>query len=125
MRKSPIGVGVRVGCLVNEKTPANLAGALRGSSVATPPVGAGPDQREGVAFLIVEEVGVDRSVEARIVELEAQIIAALVGALGPGGADLGATDQDPMAGGVLAGGALVGDDAHALGLDAEGDDVDL
>ncbi|KAH2824865.1 hypothetical protein KXV85_000259, partial [Aspergillus fumigatus] len=33
-----------------------------------------------------------------------------------------AADQNPVAGGVLAGGAGVGDDAHALGLDAEGYD---
>ena len=98
------------------------AGRLR-PSVAIAAVGAGPDQRVGVAFFVVEEVGVDRGVEARIVELEAQIVAALVGALGPGGADLGAADQDPVAGSVLAGGALVGDDAYVLGLDAEGDDV--
>jgi len=62
------------------------AGRLR-ASVAVAAVGAGPDQRVGVAFLVVEEVGVDRGVEARIVQLEAQIVAALVGALGPGGAD--------------------------------------
>ena len=37
-------------------------------------------------------------------------------------ADLGAADQNPVTGSVLAGGAQVGDDAHALGLDAEGDD---
>jgi hypothetical protein len=54
---------------------------------------AGPDQGEALAVFVVEEVGVDRGVEARIVELEAQIVAALVGALGPGGADLGAADQ--------------------------------
>ncbi|KAG5731148.1 hypothetical protein E4T56_gene15341, partial [Termitomyces sp. T112] len=69
-----------------------------------------------------EEVGVDGGVEARIVELEAQIVAALVGALGPGGADFRAADQNPVAGGVLAGGAGVGDEAHALGLDAAGYD---
>jgi hypothetical protein len=36
-----------------------------------------------------DEVGVDRGGETRVVELEAQIVAAFVGALGPGGADLG------------------------------------
>ena len=51
-------------------------------------VGAGPDQSVALAVLVVEEVGVDRGGEARIVQLEAQIVAALVGALGPGGADL-------------------------------------
>jgi hypothetical protein len=35
-------------------------------SVAAPPVGAIPDQREGVAFLVVEDVGVELGVEARI-----------------------------------------------------------
>lgn len=58
-------------------------------SVAPPAVRAGPDEGEGFAFLVVEEVRVDRGVEARIVELEAQIVAALIGGLGPGGADLG------------------------------------
>jgi len=37
-------------------------------------------------------------------------------------APISAADQNPVAGGVLAGGALVGGDAHVLGLDAEGDD---
>ena len=97
-------------------------GPLCLASVAAAAVGAGPDEGEGFAVFFVEEVGVDRSVEARIVQLEAQIVAALVGALGLGGADLGAADQNAVAGGVLAGGAQVGDDAHALGLDAEGDD---
>jgi len=41
-----------------------------------------------LALFVVEQVGEDRGGEARIVELEAQIVAALVGALGPGGADL-------------------------------------
>src|SRR5690606_24154703 len=43
-------------------------------------------------------------------------------ALGPGGTDLGAADQDPVAGSVLAVCADVGNDAHAFGLDTEGDD---
>jgi len=65
-------------------------GALaRGSLPAAAAVGAGPDEAVAFAFLVVEEVGVDWSGEARIVQLEAEIIAALVGALGPGGADLG------------------------------------
>jgi len=41
-----------------------------------------------LAVLVLEEVGVDGGVEARVVELEAQIVPALVGALAPGGADL-------------------------------------
>src|SRR5690606_5307545 len=83
---------------------------------------AGPDEAVALAVLVVEEVGVDRGGEARIVELEAQIVAALIGLLGPGGANLCAADEDAVAGGVLAGGPGLGDDADALGLDAEGDD---
>src|SRR3546814_5857213 len=71
-------------------------------------VRAGPDEAEAFAFLVVEEVGVDRGVEAGIIELQAQIGAPLVGGLGPGGADLGAADEDAVAGGVLAGGAEIG-----------------
>ena len=50
---------------------------------------AGPDQGVGLGVFVVEEVGVDRSVEAWIVELDREIIAALAGALGPDGSDLG------------------------------------
>jgi hypothetical protein len=48
-----------------------------------------PDEGKGLAAFVVEEVGVDRSGEARIVELDREIIAALGGALRPGGSDLG------------------------------------
>ena len=68
--------------------PGLPAGALLRGSVAPAPVGAGPDERVTFAVLVIEEVGVDRGVEARIVELEAEVFAALVGALGPGCADL-------------------------------------
>src|SRR3546814_10620632 len=92
------------------RCPARLSGrGVAGGSVAVAAAGARPDEAEAFAFLVVEEVGVDRSVEARVVQLEAEIIAALVGALGPGGADLGAADEDAVAGSVLAGGAGVGD----------------
>ena len=82
-------------------------GPCSGASVAPASVGAGPDEREALAILVVEEVSVDGGVETRIVELEAQIVAALIGALGPGGADLGAANQHAVAGGVFAGGAPV------------------
>src|SRR5436305_9283463 len=83
------------------KAPACPAGALLIGSVRAAGR-AGPDERVAIAVLVVEEVGVDGGVEARIVELEAQIVAALVGAFGPGGADLDAADQNPVAGGVFA-----------------------
>ena len=75
----------------------------RSGSVAVLLAAAGPDEGEGLAVLVVEEIGVDRSVEARIVELDREIVAALAGALRPGGPDLGATDKDPVAGGVVVG----------------------
>jgi len=44
----------------------------------------------GFAIHVIEEVGVDQSGEAWIIELETQLIAAFAPALGPGGTDLGA-----------------------------------
>src|SRR3546814_4394429 len=103
--------------------PARLIRAGRSrASVAAATVGAGPDEAVAVV-LVVEEVGVDRSVEARVVQLQAEIVAPLVGALGPGGADLGAAHEDPVGGGVLVGLAGLGNDADVPGLDREGDDV--
>src|SRR3546814_17557646 len=64
----------------------------------------------------------ERGLEAVIIERQAQLCAPLVGGLGPGGADLGAADEDAVAGGVLAGGAGLWDDADVLGLNAEGND---
>lgn len=69
--------------------PLRVERGLATASVAVALAGARPDKAEGVAGFVVEEVGEDGGVEARIVELEAQIVAALVGALGPGGADFG------------------------------------
>ena len=72
------------------KAPPGPAGrGIVGTSVAVAAtVGAGPDQAVALAVLVIEEVGEDRGVEARIVELEAQIVAPLVGAPGPGRSDL-------------------------------------
>src|SRR6266581_1275011 len=86
---------------------------------------AGPDQAIGLAILVLEEVGVDGRREARIVEFEREVVAALVGALRPGGPDLGAADKDPVAGSVVADPVGLGDDADALGLDAQRDDLAL
>src|SRR5262249_7727230 len=86
---------------------------------------ARPDQAEGLAAFVIEEVGVDRRGEAWIVELDRQVIAAFVGTLRPGGADLGTADKDPVAWRVVAGPAGLRNDADAFGLDAEGDDLAL
>src|SRR3984957_19859508 len=93
--------------------------------VAVLAAGARPDECVAVAVLVVEEVGIDRRVEARVVQLDREIVAALVGALRPGGPDLGAADIDPMAGGVVVGAVGLGDNSDVLGLDAEGDDLAL
>src|SRR5262245_25420472 len=93
-------------------------GLLRSGSLTVLLAAAGPDEVEGVTVL--DEVGVDRDGEARIVQLDREIIAAFAGSLRPRGADLRAADIDPMAGGVLAGPVGLGDDADALGLDAQG-----
>ena len=85
--------------------PAGGPGGALGRSglVAVRPAGAGPDEGEAVAVLVVEEVGVNRRVERRIVQLDRQVVAALVGALRPGGPDLRPADEDPVAGGVVVG----------------------
>src|SRR5204863_303858 len=67
--------------------------------------GPGPDQRVTLTLFVVEEVRVDRRGEARIVQLQAKVLAALVRAPGPCGSDLSPPHIDPVARGVLAGGA--------------------
>ena len=74
----------------NGETPRSMSGAFHSGpgSVAVGLAAAGPDQGVGLGVSVVEEVGVDRSVEARIVQLDREIITALGGALRPGGPDL-------------------------------------
>ena len=106
--------------------PVARAGVLRDAgSVGVGLAAARPDQGRGLAILIVEEAGVDRSGEARIVKLDREVIAALVRALGPGCPDLRPADEDAVAGRVVVGPAGFGDDAHVSRLDAEGDDFAL
>src|SRR6266436_6230133 len=97
--------------------PGGPGGALRQSgSLAVGLAAAGPDEGVAFAVLVVKEVGVDRFVEARIVQLDREIVAALAGALRPGGPDLGAADIDPVAGGVVVGPVGLGNDADTLCL---------
>jgi hypothetical protein len=94
----------------NEKPrPADRTGLCGKRPSVAVRLAAGPDEGEGLGIFVVEEVGVNRSVEARIVELDREIIAALAGALRPGGSDLGATDVDPVARCVLVGLVSLGD----------------
>src|SRR5215469_15757956 len=94
-------------------------------SVSVLPAAARPDEGEAVTVLVVEEVGVDRRVERGIVQLDREVVAALVGALGPGGSDFDSADKDPMAGCIVAAAVGFRHDADALGLNAEGDDLAL
>src|SRR5258707_15649673 len=110
-------------CAVRAKIPPGLLRAgrcRRCRSVAVRPAGARPDQAEGLAAFVIEQVGVDRRGEAWIVELDREVIAALVGALRPRGADLRAADKHPVARGLVAGPAGLRDDTDALRLDARG-----
>ena len=70
----------------------------------------------------VEQVGEDRRVQARIVELDREIGAPVLGFFRSCAADLGASVIDPVAGRVLAGAGLVRRDAQVLGLETKGDD---
>src|SRR5271170_4094129 len=118
----------RVGCALScaRESPARRpGGAFVVGSVAVGLAAARPDEGEALVVLVVEEVCVNRRVEARVVQLDREVVAALVGALRPGGPDLGAADIDPMAGGVVVSPAGLGDDADALGLDAQGNDLAL
>src|ERR1700728_613740 len=104
---------------IRKPRPEVRAGRCSGiGSVSVLSAGAGPDQGITVAGLVVEKVGVDRRVEARVIQLDREVVAALVGALRPGGPDLGAAGIDPMAGGVVVGPVGLGDNADVLGLDA-------
>src|SRR5262249_46931172 len=104
--------------------PVALGGAFcRSGSVAVLLAAAGPDQGEGVAVL--DEVGVDRSREARIVELDREVVAAFARALRPGGPVLGASGIAPNAGALVAHPIGLRDDAYALALQAQGDDLAL
>src|SRR5215813_10048585 len=96
IRRAPPGTAGSLRLDVQRAPRRDPGGAIGWSgSVAVLLAGARPD--EGEHFTILDELGVDWSREARIVELDREIVAALVGALRPGGADLGAADIHPMA----------------------------
>src|SRR5215471_10285401 len=105
--------------------PASRAGLSSGRTSFT--ALAGPRPEQGVAFpiFVVEQVRVDRRVEGGIVELEREVIAALFRALRPGRPDLRSAHIDAVAGRVVVGPVSLGDDADALGLQAQGDDLAL
>lgn len=85
---------------VEERDPPGLSGRVLLGLLAFAATRARPDEAVAVTVLVVKEVSEDRGVEARVIELEAEIVATLVGALGPCGADFGSTDENPVAGSV-------------------------
>ncbi|MDB5661158.1 MAG: hypothetical protein JWS10_3773 [Cypionkella sp.] len=92
-------------------SPGHSTGAFVWRSVAAPLLGQDQMRLEpspsssSSSSSSSKMIGVDGCCEARIVRLQAQICAALVRCLRPGGADLNSADQDPVGGSVLAQGA--------------------
>ena len=85
------------------------------------PAGAGPDELEAFLAFDLDQGGVDRSREARVVELDREVIALSVpGGLLPGGAQFNVTGEDTEVR-ALVGGVL---DADQLGLGVEGEGTD-
>src|SRR5262249_3545172 len=70
----------------------------------------------------MDEVGVDRRVETRVVKLDREVVAAFVRALRPTRTDLHLVDVDAVARRVFVGPAH-GNDADVLGTEAEGKDI--
>ena len=91
-RESEIAVAPSIGQDHSARTKTPRSGErgvfASAGSIAAALAAAGPDQGVGRGAFVVEEVRVDRRIEARIVELDREIIAAVVGALRPGGPDL-------------------------------------
>lgn len=83
------------------------------ASVAISLVGTRPDEDDAFAVFVVEQVGEDPSVEARVVRLDGKIVVALVGALRPGAPDLGSAHINLVAAGVVVGAGGLGCDAMA------------
>src|SRR3546814_11109147 len=71
-----------------------------------------------------EELCEDRTGEGRVIELDREIGAVVLGGFRPGGADFGLADEDAVAWRVAAG-ICVGDDVYRLGLHRKGDDLAL
>src|SRR6266481_4213819 len=102
--------------LLEKRRPAISAGRSAGS------VGAGrarPDQ--AVALVGVDQAGVDRSREARVVQLDREVGPVLAGGLHPGGAEFGVAGEDAVVRGLV---VVLLDLAEDGGLDVEGQGLD-
>ena len=98
--------------------PAFRRGRCRGPSI---PVRAGPDELEAFLTFDLDQGGVDRSREARVVQLDREIVAlGVLGGLLPGRAQFDVAGEDAEVR-ALVGGVL---DADQLGLGVEGEGTD-
>src|SRR4029077_565631 len=85
------------------------------------PIRAGPDELKTFLALDLDQGGVDRSREARVVQLDGEVVAfRVLGGLLPGCAQFDSASEDAEVR-TLLGGAL---DADQLGLDVEGQSAD-
>ena len=84
-----------------------------------------PEQRVTFAAFVIEKVGVDRRVERGIVELEREVVAALLGTLRPRCSDFCSANVHAVARSIVVGAVGLGDDADTLGLQAQCDDLTL
>ena len=100
------------------------AGVGEFGSVGVLTATARPDQIVGIV-LAIEEVGEDGGIETRVVELDREIIPPLAGAPRLRGTNFSSANQHAVGGRGLVGRWASGDDADALGLHREGDDVVL
>ncbi len=80
---APPGPG-RCAFCAGKPRPGFGRGFVVSGSVAVGLAAARPDEGEALAVFVVEEVGVDRRVEARVVQLDREVVAALARALRPG-----------------------------------------
>src|SRR6266699_5121028 len=81
---------------------------------------AGPDEVVALAVFGLDQAGIDRRVEARIVQLDREIFALrLAGGLLPGCTKIRSTREDAEVGAALAI-ALRGDELHGLDVEAQG-----
>jgi hypothetical protein len=93
----------------------------RGRGEASIPVRPGPDQLEAFLALHLDQGGVDRGREARIVELDREVVAAaLLRVLLPGGTELDCAREDPEVRALVRGVF----DALEASLDVEGEGLD-
>src|SRR5712675_2908969 len=103
---------------MNMRKPRSRAGLLGWS--ASIAVAAGPDEVVALAALGLDQAGIDRRGEARIVQLDGEVFALrLAGGLFPGCTKIRCSREDAEVGAALAV-TLRGDELHGLDVQAQG-----